>query len=170
MYYAYRAMYSTNLFLFFTIMGRSLCISLLTVSSTVQIHFYGNSFWGPYMCPTWFLNLSYLVIWGARRWGIQKRREAPSGSKLFRINVFARWPASPAGVQGTADSVAHVERQGVDCYDDCDLGLSGMSRSGCLIRVCVIAEMGSVPIALPRPSFTWTLFSKPKAWCGDQSN
>lgn len=51
--------------------------------------------------------------------------------------------AQPECRQAAADSVAHVERQSVDYYDECDPGLRVMSHSSdCLIKVSVNKERG----------------------------
>lgn len=72
--------------------------------------------------------------------GLQTGSEATPVSRLLSINMFACLPAGPARVQA-ADSIAHVERQSVDYYDECDPGLSVMSHSSdCLIKVSVNKE------------------------------
>lgn len=99
-YYAYHAIYSTTifLFLFFFYCHEQVFVHILAYTKLfcLQIHFSGSSFWGRCMCPTWFLTLSYLVLWGARRWGVWTGCKAPLVSRLLRINVFTCFPAGPA--------------------------------------------------------------------------
>lgn len=68
-FYACRTIYSKTYYFWFSIMNRwplsSVCVLAYSnffgpLFCTVELHVYGNWFWGHYVCPAWFSTVSYL--------------------------------------------------------------------------------------------------------------